>query len=256
MCFDPDSRPPIAPIVGGALDSRQRVLTAGDGNRLAAFEARAAKPTGASILILPDVRGLHPYYEELALRFAEHGVHALAIDYFGRTAGAEPRQTAFEYRVHVDQTTWGGLQSDIRAGAEALRSEGPEGRLFTVGFCFGGRLSCLAVTLGLGLAGAIGFYGPPVGTHYTGSPAPAEVADQVRGSVLGIYGGADPSIPPEAVETFDAALTAAGVDHRLVIYPGAPHSFFDRKAADYVDASTAAWDETLRFIGERTARAG
>src|SRR5260221_7924834 len=98
MCFDHDSRPPIMPIAGGALDSRHLVLDAADGNRLAAFEARAAQPSGAAILILPDVRGLHPYYEELALRFAEHGVDSLAIDYFGRTAGAEPRAETFAYR--------------------------------------------------------------------------------------------------------------------------------------------------------------
>jgi carboxymethylenebutenolidase len=252
MCFDLDSRPPIAPIAGGALDSRQLVLTAADGNRLAAFEARAANPSGASILILPDVRGLHPYYEELVLRFAEHGVHALAIDYFGRTAGAEPRSPAFEYRSHVDQTTWGGLQSDIRAGAEALRSEDPEGQRFSVGFCFGGRSSFLAATLGLGLTGVIGFYGPPIGSHYTGSPAPVDVAGRMRGSVLGLFGGADPSIPPDAIDALDEALTAAGVDHRLVTYPGAPHSFFDRKAADFAEASAAAWEEILGFIRDRT----
>ena len=73
MCFDLDSRPPIAPIAGGALDAERLVLTAADGNRFPAFRARAAEPTGAGIVILPDVRGLHPYYEELALRFAEAG---------------------------------------------------------------------------------------------------------------------------------------------------------------------------------------
>jgi carboxymethylenebutenolidase len=253
MCFDLDSRPPIVPIEGGALDSRRLVLTAGDGNRLAAFEARASEPGGAAILILPDVRGLHPYYEELALRFAEQGVDALAIDYFGRTAGAEPRPATFEYRQHVDQTTWPGLEADIRAGAEALRSARGEQKssYFSVGFCFGGRLSYLTATLGLGLAGVIGFYGPPVGPHYSGAPAPADVVGQLRGSVLGIYGGADPGIPAESVDAFETALATASVDHRLITYPGAPHSFFDRKAADYAEASAAAWAETLQFVRER-----
>ena len=87
MCFDLDSHPPIAPIAGGALDLGALILTAADRNWFAAFRARAAEPTGAGVVILPDVRGLHPYYEELALRFAEHGIDALAIDWFGRTAG-------------------------------------------------------------------------------------------------------------------------------------------------------------------------
>jgi carboxymethylenebutenolidase len=254
MCFDLDSRPPITPIAGGALDSRRLVLTAADRNRLAAFEARASEPTGAAILILPDVRGLHPYYEELALRFAEHGVDALAIDYFGRTAGTEPRPDTFAYRPHVDQTRWPGLEADIRAGVEALRpaGEGTPRTLFSVGFCFGGRMSYLAATLGLGFAGVIGFYGWPAGVHYTGSPAPIDVADRIRGSVLGLYGGDDAGIPAETVSAFEAALTKAGVDHRLVTYPGAPHSFFDRKAFDYAEASAAAWDEVLGFIQART----
>ena len=97
MCFDHDSRPPIAPIAGGALDSMPLVLTAADRNRFAAFRARANEPSGAGVVILPDVRGLHPYYEELALRFAEHGIDALALDWFGRTAGPEPRGDDFDY---------------------------------------------------------------------------------------------------------------------------------------------------------------
>ena len=82
MCFDLDSQPPIPPIEGGAIDTEEVVLRAGDGGRFAGLLARAEKPTGAAIVILPDVRGLHPYYEELALRFAEAGIDALSIDYF------------------------------------------------------------------------------------------------------------------------------------------------------------------------------
>ena len=254
MCFDLDSRPPIVPIAGGALDSRRLVLTAADGNRLAAFEARATSPSGAAVLVLPDVRGLHPYYEELVLRFAEHGVDALAIDYFGRTAGTDPRPDTFEYRPHVDQTRWPGIEADIRAGDEALRSlgNGSDRTRFSVGFCFGGRLAYLTATLGLGFAGVIGFYGWPAGVHYTGSPAPVDVAAEIQGSVLGLYGGADQGIPAETVAAFDEALTRAGVDHRVITYPDAPHSFFDRKAAEYADASASAWDEVLAFIRART----
>ena len=96
MCFDPDSRPPIPPIAGGALDAREIELVSADGTRFAAYQAHAAEPTGAGIVILPDVRGLHAYYRELALRFAEHGVDAIAIDYFGRTAGIGERGTDFD----------------------------------------------------------------------------------------------------------------------------------------------------------------
>jgi carboxymethylenebutenolidase len=70
--------------------------------------------------------------------------------------------------------------------------------------------------------------------------------------VLGLFGGADPAIPPPAVATFDAALAAAGVEHRNVVYPDAPHSFFDRKADEFATTSAAAWQEVLAFIRART----
>ena len=254
MCFDLDSRPPIAPIAGGSLDAVTLTLDASDGTRFAAFRARATTPTGAAVLIMPDVRGLHPYYEELALRFAENGVDALAIDYFGRTAGIGDRNSGFAYMPHVNQLTWDGLTADVRAGAEQLRmrNEGRTRALFTIGFCMGGRLAFLTPTLGLELAGAIGLYGIPVGEGRAGMPAPADVAGDLASPVLGLFGGEDPSIPSESVEAFETALEKAGVDHRIVVYDGAPHSFFDRKAEEFADASRQAWDEILTFIRART----
>ena len=254
MCFDHDSRPPIRPIAGGALDSRDVTLTAADGNRLTAFEANASDPSGAAIVILPDVRGLHDYYVELAMRFAENGIDAVAIDWFGRTAGLGRREEGFDYMPHVNATTWPGISADIAAGAAHARTLRPDGAasLFTIGFCFGGRMAFLSATLGLNLAGAIGFYGPPVGPGRGGSPAPAEVAAQIESPILGLFGGADAGIPPAAIEEFDSALERAGVERRLVAYPNAPHSFFDRKAGEYKAESEQAWAEVLGFISAHT----
>ncbi len=120
----------------------------------------------------------------------------------------------------------------------------------------GGRLSFLAATLGLELAGAIGYYGWPTGPSRNDTPAPADVAPAMQGSVLGVFGGADQGIDATVVAGFEQALVAAGVDHRLVTYPDAPHSFFDRKATEFADASAAAWAETLSFMRARTANAG
>ena len=247
MCFDLDSRPPIEPIAGGSLDHEDLVLAAADGNRFAALRARAANPSGAGIVVLPDVRGLHPYYEELTLRFAEAGIDAIAIDYFGRTAGTAKRGSDFEYAPHVGQTRIEGLRADVAAAAEALRANGRVRALFTVGFCFGGRLAFLTPTFGLGLAGAIGFYGWPIGSRPT-SPAPADLAAGMTAPILGIFGGSDDGIGPNERAAFETALTAAGVSHELVVYPDAPHSFFDRKAADFAEASADAWRRTLDFI--------
>jgi carboxymethylenebutenolidase len=247
MCFDHDSRPPIPPIAGGALDGALVTLTAEDGTAFAGFRARPASPSGAGVLILPDVRGLHPYYEELALRLAEHGSDALAIDWFGRTAGVGRRDADFEYMPHVTATTWDGIAADIFAGVAALQADGVS-RVFVLGFCMGGRMAFLAGALGLELAGVIGFYGTLVGPWRNDAPEPVTRAGQMGAPVLGLFGGADTAIPPEHVAAFERALTAAGVEHRLVTYEGAPHSFFDRKAAEFADASAAAWSEVQGFI--------
>jgi carboxymethylenebutenolidase len=113
-----------------------------------------------------------------------------------------------------------------------------------------GRAAFDSSTLGLGLAGAIGFYGSPVGEGRGGSPAPVDVVGQMEGAILGLFGGADQVIPPEAVAAFDDALTNASVPHRLTTYEGAPHSFFDRKADEYEAASADAWAQILGFIRE------
>jgi carboxymethylenebutenolidase len=79
------------------------------------------------------------------------------------------------------------------------------------------------------------------------------VAGTIHAPVLAIYGGADEGIPAEVRDTFDLALDGAGVEHRTLVYPGAPHSFFDRKAEAFADASADAWSEVLGFIATRSA---
>jgi carboxymethylenebutenolidase len=252
MCFDADARPPLPPIRGAALDSHDLTLTAADGTKVAAHAARAAEPTGTGMVILPDVRGLHPFFDELALRFAEAGVDAVAFDYFSRTAGTGKRDDAFDYQSHVPQMRHETLNQDVAAAAAYLRS--PEGgavdRLFTVGFCMGGRASMVqAARPELGLSGVIGFYGFPTGQHRTGTPAPADVAPSFTCPVLAIFGGADQAIPAEVRDEYDKALTDAGIEHRIVVYEGAPHSFFDRNAEEYADASADSWRQVLAFVG-------
>jgi carboxymethylenebutenolidase len=251
MCYDADARPPLPPIRGAAVDAGELTLTSADGTQLAAYAARAAEPSGAGIVILPDVRGLHPFFEELALRFAEAGVDAIAIDYFGRTADTRRRGGDFDHNPHIPLTRHETLNADVEAAAAHLRSPvgGAVRRLYTVGFCFGGRLSYLQAASGIGADGVIGFYGWPVGANRAGLPAPADEASHFTCPVLAIWGGADQGIGPEAVAAFDAALDAAGKAHRTVVYPDAPHSFFDRTSGEHGDASADAWRQMFEFMG-------
>ena len=251
MCFAADSQPPISPIAGAAVDGTLITLDAADGNTFSVYHARPATPGAARMLVLPDVRGLFHYYEELALRFAEAGIEALAIDYFGRTAGLGSRDGAFEYVPHVGQTTWAGLSADIRAAVARLRWDDADARVFVVGFCFGGRLAFDSGSLGLGLAGAIGFYGVPIGPRGD-IPAPVDIAGKLTSPVLGLFGGADGAIPETSIAAYENAMTSAGVIHELVTYPDAPHSFFDRKADQFADASADSWGRILDFLARHS----
>ena len=255
MCFDTDARPPLPPIRGGAIDARDLDLTSRDGTTIAAHAARAEQPSGAGVVIIPDVRGLHPYYQELARRFAEAGVHAISVDLYGRSAGSGIRAEGFEYEPHVMQLQPAAIDEDVAAAVAYLRSaDGAEPvRVYTVGFCLGGRVSLLQAAAGLSLDGVIGLYPWPVGPHRSGLSAPADEAPRFACPVLALYGGADAGIPAEQREAFDRALDAAGVEHRSVVYEGAPHSFFDRKASDFADASDDAWRQMLGFMGAAPA---
>src|SRR5215210_2153910 len=227
MCSDLDSAPPIPVLKGAAVSHRDLELEAADGNRFAAFAATPDEPSEIGIVILPDVRGLYRFYEELALRFAERGFAAVAFDYFGRTAGTEKRGDDFEYMPYVEQTTSQNVRDDVAACTAYLRGRGAR-TVFAVGFCFGGRHSWLAAADQDGLAGAVGFYGRP-------ADATAR-AGEIKAPILALQAGDDANITAEDNAAFADALQSAGVEHEVVTYDGAPHSFFDRKQEQFQTA--------------------
>jgi len=246
VCFDSDSLPPIPVISGAAISHEELVLEAADGNRFAAFAAVPDKTGGTGIVILPDIRGLYRFYEELALRFAERGYPAIAFDYFGRTAGVAKRDDDFEWMEHVQAVKPAEIQADVGACAARLREQGSKS-VFTVGFCMGGRHSWLSAAGGHGLAGAVGFYGR-TGEGADGSPGPIQRTGEMTCPILALQAGDDQHITAEDNRAFEEALGAAGVEHELVTYEGAPHSFFDRKFEEFAVASEDAWTRVLAFL--------
>ena len=249
MCYTDDARVPLPPVGGGASNSSDLVLTAADGNRLMAHAARATRPGGRGIVVMPDVRGLHNFYRELAQRFAEGGIDAVAIDYFGRTAGEGDRGEGFDWKPHVDQITARGMTADVAAGAAHLRSSegGGVASVFTVGFCFGGSSSWNQSASGIDLQGCIGFYGQPARSE--------AFVDRMRAPLLLLIAGAD-FLPQAVFEAFDRRLSEAGVEHEMKVYPGAPHSFFDRSFAEHAEACADAWSRMLAFIERHSHQDG
>jgi len=250
MCHDHDSRPPAPPRSGDVAERGTLTLTAADGNRLSAAYAAPAAPATAGVVLLPDIRGLHPYYVALAERFAEAGVPAVAVDYFGRTAGiaeAGTREEDFDWGAHIPQTTPAGVDADTTAAIEYLRSRTtPDLPVVTVGFCFGGSHAWRQSAGDLDLAGSAGFYGRPsmVGEAATGARKP----------VVMIIAGADTATPVAEQLQLAATMRAAGADVDDMVYDGAPHSFFDRAFGEWAEACQDAWTHVLALTDRVAAR--
>jgi carboxymethylenebutenolidase len=250
MCHDHDSRPPASPRSGDVAERGTLELTAADGNQLSAAYAAPAAPATAGVVILPDIRGLHPYYVALAERFAEAGLPAVAIDYFGRTAGLAETGTRaddFEWQPHIPQTTPEGIDADTTAGIEYLRSRTrADLPVITVGFCFGGSHAWRQSASDVDLAGSAGFYGQPgrVG----------DAAGSARKPVVMLIAGGDSVTPVADQLELAATMRAAGAEVDDVVYDGAPHSFFDRSFGEWADACTDAWQHVLALTDRVAVR--
>lgn len=246
MCFEPSARPPAPPRTG-FLGPTERLTLRGEAE-IAGTLASTTRPHAPGAVLLPDVRGLHAYYEALAQAFAAAGVHALAIDLYGRTAGASPRADDFDWQPHRAAARDAGVLADTRVAVEELRARGAVA-VFVVGFCFGGRAAFMAAAED-GVAGVVGFYGWPERREDGGSsPLEEARAGRLRAPVLALYGGADEKIGADDRLAFAEALTAAGVLHETVVYEEAPHSFFDRAMDEHREACADAWRLMLRFFG-------
>jgi len=249
MCHSAESRPPAPPRGGAVVESALSTLTAADGTEFSVSTALPAGGARAGVVVLPDVRGLHPYYVALTERFAEAGLAAVAIDWFGRTAGVADggiRGADFDFRAHIPRTTPEGVDADVTAAIGHLRERaGADLPVVTVGFCFGGSHSWRLATGDLDLAGCAGFYGRPA--------LVGDAADRAVLPTLMLVAGADTATPVQDQQALADRMRVAGAEVEAVVYDGAPHSFFDRSYGDWADACRDAW-ERLLALTDRVAR--
>jgi carboxymethylenebutenolidase len=202
-------------------------------------------------VVLPDVRGLHPYYVALAERFAQTGAATVAIDYFGRTAGlcgeTGTREEDFVFRPHVDALEPEQVDSDIAAAIAYLRDRTEPGLpVVTVGFCLGGSMSWRQSGGDLDLAGCAGFYGKP--------SVVGDAAQRAHRPTVMLIAGADAATPVADQLQLADTMRAAGADVDAVVYDGAPHSFFDRAFGEWAEACADAWEHLLALTDRVSAR--
>jgi carboxymethylenebutenolidase len=205
--------------------------------------AYMAKPEGAgpfpTVIMLHEFWGLNEAIVSKADLLAEEGYLVVAPDTFrGSTTGWLPRAI---YQVISSRPE--NINADLNSVYAWLESQ-PEvdaDRIAIAGFCYGGRTSLAYSLHNNRLAATVIFYGSP--------ETDPEILNALPGPVLGIFGGADRSIPVEQVNAFDSALTGAGIPHEITIYEGQPHAFV--QDADGIKAGGAqgeAWNQMLTFL--------
>lgn len=235
MCHPTDARPPAPPVTTGGIAAEGPLrLTAADGNAFRAYRAVPEVPNGRSVVILPDIRGLHPFYEALAGRFAEAGFTAIAFDYYGRLDAETLADDDLMRRIGLLEPAH--VDADVDAVRELL-----DGPVFTVGFCLGGGHSWRQAAREIGLAGAVGFYGPP---RFFG-----DSTESLSAPLLMLLAGDDVATPTAEFEALAAGFDRAGKQYEMHVYDGAPHSFFDVAAAEWQEACADAWGRILDFTG-------
>jgi carboxymethylenebutenolidase len=252
MCHDTDARPPAPPAdvlpEPREIDSTGNLrLASADGTRIAAYEALPVGEPRARVVVLPDVRGLHPYYRALAERLAEAGT-ARRRD---RLLRADRARRAPGRRLRVQAARPAG-DSATRDGRRGRRRPAPlaDGTrpVFTLGFCFG------AATRGASQLPASAW---PARSAFYGRPGLVEEAVARRGPARRRCSCSSraPTTPSPVEDVLAAAdrLRSAGAEVTTHVFDGAPHSFFDRSFAEHAKDCDEAWRLLLGFV-ERHAR--
>jgi carboxymethylenebutenolidase len=197
-----------------------------------------AKAPLPGVIVIHEWWGLNEHIMHWADRLAADGYAALAVDLYGGVV-ATTREDALAAVKKVDDAQ---ARAIIVAAHRFLvddpRVKAP--RTASIGWCFGGGWSMQAAIALPDLDAAVIYYG-----HV---PTDAKAFAGVKAHVLGIFGNQDEGIPPKHVDAFDAALTAAGVQHRILRYD-APHAFANPSQPSYhPKEAAAAWAETRAFL--------
>lgn len=231
-------------IAGDRLDAVTNTTISGvDGGP--DVRAYVAKPEGdgpfPAVIMIHEFWGLNESIVGKADLLAQEGYLVVAPDTFrGSTTSWVPRAI---YQVISSQPE--NVNADLDSVYAWLESQTnvDSSRVAIAGFCYGGRTSLVYSLHNNKLAATVIFYGSP--------ETDVDVLKNLPGPVLGIFGGADQSIPVETVNAFDAALVQAGIPHEITIYEGQPHAFVQN--AESIRAGGAqgdAWAQMLAFLDD------
>ena len=222
------------------------------GHEMPAVLVRPEGGSAPAVLVVSDVFGRSPFYENLACRLAMAGFAALCPEYFFREGPLEQptREAALARRQRLDE---GRAVRELDATIDWLGAlDGVIGdRVGTVGFCMGGTFVLDLAAMRSDLV-TVSYYGFPVGRPGPASaPVPLEVADRMSGPILGFWGDQDEAVGMDNVEKLAAALRERDVDFQYTIYPGVGHGFMARSGLEegkegYEEACDS-WARAIHF---------
>ena len=221
----------------------------------------SARPAGGTmlptVLVAPEIFGLHEHIADVCRRLAHQGFLAVSFDPFARQGDVAtlPNVQTIISTV-VSKVPDAQVMADLDAIAAHAGSTlgGDPTKLGITGFCWGGRITWLYTAHNDAVKAGVAWYGRLVGAASDLTPRqPVDVAGDLSGPVLGLYGGADSGIPVETVEQMRQALAAAGTpaaaSSEIVVYPDTPHAFnADYRPSFRPEAAADGWARCLAWF--------
>ncbi len=237
-------------------------LTAGEvsidvkGFKMPAYRAMpAGKKNLPVVLVLSEIFGVHEHIADVANRFARAGYLAIAPELFVRQGDAQSYGEMAKLIAEViSKVPDAQVMSDLDATvAWAGANGGDLARVGITGFCWGGRQTWLYAAHSKHIKAGVAWYGRLVGDRTELTPKnPIDIAGQLHGPVLGLYGGADTGIPLDSVEKMKAALATGNASSKasqFVVYPEAPHAFHaDYRPSYRKEAAEDGWKRCLAWF--------
>jgi len=211
-------------------------------DKMRGYFARPAKTAGKlpGVLVIHENRGLNPYIEDVARRLAVEGYLAFAPDAL-TPVGGYPGDEDKARELFAKQDGKKRIE-DLVTGAAVLKAR-PEcnGKIGTVGFCFGGGICNLLAVRLPDLAASVPFYGVQV---------PASDVSKIKAPLLIHYAENDERINA-GWPAYETALKANGVKYQAHFYPGTHHGFHNDTTPRYDEAAAKlAWSRTVAFFKE------
>ena len=184
------------------------------------------------MLIVQEIFGVHEYIKDVCRRFAKLGYLAVAPELYARQGDVSTLSNIDEIRKIVSTVSDAQVMADLDAVVAWIKvsGHGNVGKLGITGFCWGGRMVWLYAAHSPQLKAGVAWYGRLAGDPSELQPKhPLDVAGDLNGPVLGLYGGSDQGISKETIEHMQTALKTANSPSRIIVYPDTPHGFH----ADY-----------------------